>query len=160
MKSVRRERIEAILKQRYVKGANNAKELRKQYQKQDMERFITLVENNSDKASMFKDYVIFESDKDLDNKNWWRTPDGIFLDSPYRDTGLRAYHKIFDDKSTERKWGLSPSYKELGLDLERLGRFAQAVGVQAHLQVIEREIPRDHPEWKTRIPTCRRPEDY
>ena len=141
------ERVEAILKQRYVKGTI---ELRKQHRKRDLERFIALVENDPERKSLFRDYFIFEIDKDSPSSSW-RKPDGIFLDSPYTGTGLKAYYDALDEASEKRKWALSPKYVDLGLDREKLGTFAKAVGVQVVLKVTEQKIPLDHPEWKTRF---------
>ena len=51
--------VEAILKLRYVKGTIK---LREPHHKKDLERFITFVESEPDKASLFKDYHVFELD--------------------------------------------------------------------------------------------------
>ena len=134
--------IEAILKLRYVKGTIK---LRKPHHKQDLERFITLVENEPDKAILFKDYYIFELDKG--GSGTWGFPRKTFLDTPYCNTGLRVYHAILDKDSEIRRLAISPKYEKFGIDLEKLIEFAMAVGVQTKLDAIPQQIPREHPEY-------------
>ena len=134
-------RVKAILDQRYGKGA-----VRGQYHEQDIERFIALIEDQPSRAPLFKDYFIFKIDKNLDNKTWWGTPSIVFLDSPYLDTGLRAYFEALG-KNSNRKRALSPKYEKYGIKPERLGKFAKAVGTQTELEVKEQTIPYSHPKW-------------
>ena len=131
------ERVEAILKQRYVKGTAHSREA---HHKQDIERFIALVETKPDKKNLFKDYFIFK----LKNGRWGK-PSIVFLDSPYLDTGLSAYHEALSDDSG-RKWALSPKYRESGIEPKRLGEFAEKVGAQTKLEPEEQSIPSQHPE--------------
>ncbi len=136
--------IEAILQQRYVNGTI---ELRKPHHKRDIERFIEFVEKEPDKAILFKDYYIFELDKS-GSKTWW-FPRKAFLDTPYCNTGLRAYHAILDLKDSEgRRLAISSKYEKFGIDLEKLVKFAEAIGVQTKLEATKQQIPRDHPEYK------------
>ena len=125
--------VEAILKQRYIKGTI---EHRKPYHKRDMEKFIAFVEKEPDKATLFKEYYVFEINKEGE---WWHIPTAIFLDSPYRNTGLKAYHDALGEDS-DRKWALSPKYKEFGIEPEKIGKFAEIVGAQIKLEVKKQEI--------------------
>ncbi|RKU29937.1 hypothetical protein C6499_07660 [Candidatus Poribacteria bacterium] len=137
--------IEAILNLRYVKGTIK---LRETYHKQDLERFIALVEKEPDKAILFKDYYIFELDKG-GSGTWW-FPRKAFLDTPYYNTGLRTYHALLagvDENSEIRRLAISPKYEKFGIDLEKLVEFAKAIGVQTELDAIEQEIPSEHPEY-------------
>ena len=134
------ERIKMILKQRYMSESFNPHE-------GDLERFIKLVEVDPSKANLFTSYPIFQIDKDLDNKNWWASPQQIFLDSPYLDTGLTAYYEAIEEKSNHFRRALSPKYAKSGIDPKRLGKFAEAVGTQTKLQISKHEISSDHPEW-------------
>lgn len=133
--------IEAILKKRYIKGTIK---LRKPHYKQDLERFIQFIEGEEQgDPSLFKDYHIFESD----DKSWG-IPSIFFLDLPYLKTSLTVYHEILESNSKSRKRVISSKYAKYGIDLERLTKFAQAVGVQTKLEVIPQEsIPTDHPEY-------------
>ena len=137
------DRIEAILEQRYVKGTIN---LRKQHHEEDLERFITFVKDIPWQKNLFKDYFIFELD-DIDNEHWGK-PSIIFLDSPYLDTGLRAYYNALGEDS-DRKWALSPKYEKYGIEPEKLGKFAKAVGAQTKLEdePEPQEIPCNHPQY-------------
>ena len=128
------ERVEAILKKRYSEDSIGPHE-------QDMERFIELLEKEPEQAELFKEYYIFESE-DGD----WRQPGTVFLDTPYLDTGLRAYYDALDEDS-DQKWSISPKYKECGIEPERLAKFARAVGAKTILLPKTQEIPFEHPEW-------------
>ncbi len=132
--------VEAILKQRYVKGTIN---LRKQHHEKDLKRFITLIEDKPSQANLFKDYFIFE----LDNEHWGRPCDHVFMDRPYLDTGLRAYYEALG-KNSNRKRALSPKYEKYGIEPEKIGEFAKVVGAQIKLsdEVEEQEIPYRHPK--------------
>ena len=138
--------VEAILNLRYVKGTIK---LRETYHKQDLERFIALVEREPDKAILFKDYYVFELDKG-GSGTWW-FPRKAFLDTPYYNTGLRVYHAILDailDEDSEiRRLAISPKYEKFGIDLEKLVEFAKAIGVQTKLDAIKQGIPSEHPEY-------------
>ncbi|MDE0689287.1 MAG: hypothetical protein OXI61_14050 [Candidatus Poribacteria bacterium] len=130
--------IEAILNLRYIKGTI---ELRKLHHKRDLEKFIAFLEENPDKANVFRDCYIFEGEKS------WGMPRAFFLDSPYQKTGLTGYYEIFDKDSTNRKMKLSPKYEKLGIDIEKFMKFANVVGVEAKLNAIKQRISNDHPEY-------------
>lgn len=115
------EQVEAALKQRYTRA--NFKP-----QKQDMKRFIALVEKDSTKARLFSEYSVFEG---KDGK--WRTPRAVFLDEPFMETGLSAYHDALG-KQAERA-ALAESYADSGIALNRLVKFAEAVGAQTRLEI-------------------------
>ena len=133
------ERIRMILRQRYADPFNP--------READMERFIKLVEADSNMAKIFESYSVFHIDKDLDDKSWWTRPSKIYLDSPYLNTGLKVLYETLNEDSEGWKWSLSLKYKESGLDLARLAKFAEAVGTQTKLQPTEQWIPREHPEY-------------
>lgn len=120
------EQVEAILKQRYTKDAEIP--ARKVYWS-DLRRFMALVEADKDQAEMFEDYYIFEA------TDGWRQPTGIFLDVPFRETGLSAYYTVLG-KDADRQ-PLSEVYQTTQVSLKRLTAFASAVGAQDHLEVSE-----------------------
>ena len=134
------ERVKAILEQRYTKGSIKPRD-------GDIEKFIDIVEDDPEKKSLFKDYFIFEVNLDRDDSRWFRKPSGVFVDSPYLDTGLTIYHSAFEEDSDFFKRPLSPNYAKSGINLKRFGEFAQAVGAQTKLAVEEQRIPTDHPEY-------------
>ncbi len=115
-----REQIEAILKKRYI--AANFKP-----QKQDLKRFIALVEKDSTAAGLFAEYFVFEG---KDGK--WRKPGGIFLDVPFLETGLTAYHEALGSGST--RVALADSYNDSAI-IKKLVKFAEAIGAQTRLEI-------------------------
>ena len=133
------ERIKVVLKQRYTRGSMKPRP-------QDMKRFIAFVEDNPDKRFLFKDYLIFEVDLERDNARWFRKPSGVFVDSPYLNTGLIAYYETISESSEDSKRALSPNYRKSGIALEKLGKFAETVGAQTKLEIKETTIPSNHPE--------------
>ncbi|MYC24064.1 MAG: hypothetical protein F4X62_21595 [Caldilineaceae bacterium SB0662_bin_25] len=128
--------VRAVLKQRYTEPF--------QPRVEDMERFLAFAEDEPDKLSLFKDYPIFRIDKTLDNKNWWGSHQSVFLDSPYLATGLTTYYEALREE-TSHKWVLSSEYKESGIEPERIGKFAKALGAQSKLTPKKQEIP--HEKW-------------
>lgn len=133
------ERVKAILKQRYKDPFNPRDE--------DMKKFIDLVEENPTSKSIFNNYSIFEIDLKRDNKRWFQKPNKIFVDLPYLDTGLTVYYDAISEDSDSFKRALSPNYAKPGSNIasEDIGKFAEAVGVQAKLEVIKRPIPYNDP---------------
>ena len=75
------EQVEAILKRRYSEGNVSPR-------KEDLMRFVALVEKWPYKARLFADYPIFER-KD----GRYGRPSEVFLDKPFLDTGLSAYYE-------------------------------------------------------------------
>jgi hypothetical protein len=116
-----KEHVEAILRQRYT--SDNFKP-----QKQDLKRFIELVENDSNTAKLFEHYYIFEG---KDGK--WQKPRSVFLDQPFMDTGLAAYYDALGERAS--CVALAPSYEKSGIPIESLVKFARAVGIRAQLEV-------------------------
>ena len=135
------ERVKAILEQRYRKGSIKPRE-------GDMEKFITLVEDQPEKKLLFKDYFIFEVNLKRDDNRWFMKPVGVFVDSPYLYTGLTAYHTVLREDSDSFKRALSPNYAESSIDLKRFGKFAETVGAQTELEIICQCVLPEHPEHK------------
>ena len=135
------ERIKLILRERYRKDSIKPRE-------GDMEKFIALVRDQPEKKVLFKNYFIFQVDLERDNSRWYMKPGGIFVDSPYLDTGLTVYHSALEEDSDSFKRALSPNYVESGIDLKRLGEFAAAVGARTELKIITQQVSSDHPEFE------------
>ena len=135
------DRVKAILKQRYVvKGA-----FHEENHREDLARFIALVERDPDQADLFQEFYIFKIKKNPDDQNWWGPPGIVYLDSPYFDTGLNAYYTALGEQAS--KWALSPAYEKYEIDPGRLGKFSKAVGARTQLEVKKQEIPNTHPEY-------------
>lgn len=115
------ELVDSILKQRYTKENFKPK-------KQDINRFIKLVEMKPDQAKLFGDYFIFEV-----SKGSWQKPKHIFLDQPYKDTGLNSWYSACGKDAA--RVPLYEGYHNCGIKLERLAKFAEAVGVQTKIEI-------------------------
>ena len=114
------EQVEAILAKRYTN--TDFKPL-----KQDLKRFIALVEKDSSKASLFANYFIFEL-KDAK----WGMPSQVFLDQPFKDTGLTSYYRLLDGPA---RFALADRYQDGQISIAKLVKFAEAVGVQTRLEI-------------------------
>ena len=143
------ERIKAILRRQYEDPYT---ETPLKLHEEDMKRFIAFVEQNPDKVILFKDYRVFRTaDRGSFDGGFYHKASIIFLDSPYLETGLKVYYE--DDEYWEYVCTenidpyLSLDYEESDIDLQRLGRFAEAVGAKTKLEVTKQEIPHDHPEF-------------
>jgi hypothetical protein len=130
------EEVELILNARYTKGAEIPAD--KIYLR-DLKRFVALVRQQPEKAKLFASYYIFLGDDDQ-----WHTPDGIYLDQPYKQTDLSAYYgRLGEDAECA---ALHASYKERGIKLEQIGAFAQVVGARMNLKIENRDCRRN-PKW-------------
>ena len=141
--------IEAILKQRYEDPYTI---IPSELHEEDMKRFIALVEQDPDKVILFRDYRVFRTaDRGSFDEGFYHKASIIFLDSPYLETGLKVYYE--DDEYWEYVGTenidpyLSLDYEESNIDLEELGRFAEALGAKTKLEVTKQTIPRDHPHF-------------
>ena len=71
-------------------------------------------------------------------------PSQVFLDSPFLETGLTAYYDLLGDKAPRK--ALAASYADLKIPVERIRKFAQAVGVHDRLEVIDASYWKN-PDW-------------
>ena len=117
------EQVEFILRRRYTKEAEIPDE--KTYL-DDLKRFIALVEKDTKCAKLFEGYYIFECEGDQ-----WSTPEGVYIDEPFRDTGLRAYYEAQGDKA--ELFPLAARYIGVSVAPKRLAAFAEATGAQSAL---------------------------
>ncbi len=115
------ELVEKILEVRY--SANSLRP-----DKEHLSFFVSLVEEEPHRASLFSSHLIFKRDDGRYGK-----PSQVFLDVPFLDTGLRAYYDGLGDTASRR--ALSDEYLQCGVTLERLAAFARAVGAQTALEV-------------------------
>ena len=130
----KKERIEAILKDRYRSNEGLESKIK------DIKHFIDFVEQHPEQAYMFADYSIF---KLTDGK--WDKPREVYLDSPFYETGLLAYYEALGNDAKRR--ALSEDYEKCGISAERIGKFAKEVGVRTKLCVKKQYIPwSSHPE--------------
>ena len=139
-------RVEAVLQKRYDEQLSSILD---DTVKSDMKAFMHLVENDPQQAVLFTDFFIFEIDGAVDGDNMRSRckPSHVFIDTPYEESGLGAYHD-FDTNRQHRKRRLAGRYIDLEVDSQRLVEFADAVGVQRQLKAKCQKVPRKHPEYK------------
>lgn len=125
--------IEKILNKRYIRGNLRPND-------KDLERFIELVEDIPSASTLFKDYFIF---KRPDGK--WTIPSGIFIDRPFRTTGLSSWYAALGDSANRQ--ALNEDYLTREIMPERLARFAGAVGAQARLEIEKANCQHNPAAW-------------
>ncbi len=116
------EQVEAILNQKYKSENFKPK-------KQELKRFIALVETEPHRARLFANYFIFEG-----NDGKWHQPAGIFLDQPFMDTGLSTYYDTIG--ANTKCSALAESYASFGISVKRIAKFAETVGARIHLELM------------------------
>ena len=130
--------IESLLKEQYSQEAVDKKTFRPNIN--HIKRFVAFIQKYPDCAEIFrKCYILkLESGK-------WGMPRSAYLDKPYMDTGLRAWYEAFEDM--ERKNAISSEYEKCGIKPEKIGEFAETLGVPANLLIEKTEVTYKHPEW-------------
>ena len=131
------EQVEAILKQRY---SSNDQILDSKTYTNDLIRFIALVEADPKAAKIFKNSWVFER---ADGK--WGKPSQVYIDTPYLDTGLRAYYRALEDNSD--CVALGNRYIALDVSCAKIVQFAQLAGVVTQLNIARVQC-RTNPEWE------------
>ncbi len=124
--------IEAMLKSRYSGQSITPR-------KSDLKRFVELVESDPKHAKMFQSYPIFER---VDGD--WVKPSQVYLDSPFRATGLYQYYSKLGIKAD--RYPLAESYENTGVEKKRIAKFAEAVGALTRL-VPTRVCCSANPQW-------------
>lgn len=114
--------VAAILKRRYRSDAFAPN-------KEDIKCFIALLEKDPTKAALFAEFWIFEL---KDGK--WGKPNQVFLDHPFMDTELSAYYEALGKEA--QSFALAERYQDCDISIERLAKFAAAVGAKTFLQPI------------------------
>ncbi|MEK7274473.1 MAG: hypothetical protein AAB110_04380 [Candidatus Desantisbacteria bacterium] len=124
--------VKAILKQRYLLK-NRFTTIDDKTYPDDLKLFIDFVEKSSlsleARVNLFADYSIFKL-----SHGKFAKPSEAYLDLPFcDDTGLTVYYreKGSDKKFRYLRYSLSDNYyKACGIDLKKIGMFAENVGVQ------------------------------
>lgn len=128
--------IEAVLNLRYSEDADIPDE--STYQK-DLLRFIEFAESNPSEAKwLFRDFYIFHT-----NDDDRATPSDFYLDSPFRDTGLKVYFEALGAEAAEAS--LADSYATLEISPEKVGDFAALVGARVRLEIADTSV-RNNPD--------------
>lgn len=111
------ELIGLIVKARYSKGVPQPAD---DIYLADLKRFIAHLEMNPMDRQQFANAYLFKLDTGK-----WGMPSQVYIDRPYKETGLRFYHEAVANRS---RWALSAWYQQCGIDLAKITRFAQTVG--------------------------------
>lgn len=111
----------------------------------DLKRFIDYVEKYPHESEMFKSACLFRVDSE---QYEWASADDIYLDDPFKKTGLGTYHGALKPED-QKKWPLSSWYLSCGLHFSKLATFAEAVGCDTdfHNLFLPATCERN-PEWK------------
>jgi hypothetical protein len=125
------EKVRAILEQRYTASA-----FRPDFS--DLKRFVTLFDLDKGHAKLFFEYFVIKT------VEGWRKPSQTYLDSPVLETGLTAFYE--SSLNAEKRVPIAPLYADLGLPLETVRRFLEAIGVRTRLEVVQTTCP-GNPEW-------------
>lgn len=131
------EQVELILKKRYTRDAEIPSE---RTYKKDFKRFVALVEKESSTANLFKGHFVFKCEDDQ-----WHTPNSVYLDAPFLDTGLRAYYDAQADEAEEAALD-SLFYQNIGVPPKKVAAFARATGAIGELQISTCRCYQN-PEW-------------
>jgi len=136
------EEISLLLSKRY---AEESKPPSDKVYLADLKRFIRFLEKNPGESEQFKNAYIFRVDSEAVQ---WCTAEWLYLDRPFKETGLAAYHEAMAASERER-YPLSRWYLECGVELGRFVAIAELVGCSATLA--EFIVPTscvDNPRWE------------
>lgn len=98
----------------------------------DLARMMAFADRSSDAKSMFAESYIFRIESgEFD----WGTPKDTYLDSPFLQTGLRAFYESMANSETQR-WPLSKWYLQCGIPVDKLRRFAELVGCEREFNAL------------------------
>ena len=95
-----------------------------------LQKFIQVLSHESDRySSIFSKYrILYGHDKK------WHRPCEIFIDSPFEDTDMLAYHRLFNEPKNLA--GLSVEYFNANIDNSKLISFATSLGAMMHIPVV------------------------
>lgn len=127
------EEIEQILRSRYSKDGDFP-DLRTNIS--DLKRFSSYLKSNPKAVKIFEGFYIFQTDEE----SWGHTKI-MYLDAPYKDTGLRLFFEAFDKRS---KWPISKKYKGK-IEKSVLIDFCEKLGVCQNIP-IEKTSCRSNPD--------------
>jgi hypothetical protein len=130
--------IEVILEEKYSQNAIESKTFKPDIN--HIKIFADFIEKYPEEAGLLREHHIF---KTKDSR--WRKPPGIYLDSPFMDTGLREWHDVMGEST---RWiALSDEYKKCGLEPDKVGKLAAKLGALISLPIERTKVSHEHPEW-------------
>lgn len=113
-----------------------------------LEAMITFVEKHPDELELFDEAQVF---KVASPSVSWASARAVYLDEPYKKSGLSLlYDHVTDQK--RKRWPLNPWYRECGISLERIVKFAEALGCQKEFSTLTNAAYcRFNPAWRTTL---------
>lgn len=118
----------------------------------DLQRMIAFVEENPKLTEMFTHARVFKVSS-LTTK--WAKAERVFLDEPFRQTGLHLLYELITDQKLKR-WPLDSWYVECGIHLKRIVKFAKALGCQSEFDRLTiRTECYDNPDWDSVLSTAK-----
>lgn len=130
--------IEAILEERYSQNLLQNKVVRGNTG--DIKIFIDFIRKYPGETAIFREYYIFKTEEGK-----WGKPHDIYLDSPFLDTGLREWCKTLG--KFNRLSALSSEYTACSIKPDKVGEFAEKLGVFTNLPIEMSKVSCEHPEW-------------
>ena len=119
------EQVQAVLANHYGSSAN--REFGQHAD--DLKRFLKLIYTEPEAIKLFSKYRII-----LSSSGKWCRASEVYLDSPYIETGLKAF---FEAVEVDRVChSVSGMYSDAGLS-DTICEFASAVGARSHLEIAE-----------------------
>ncbi len=109
-----------------------------------LEAMIAFAEKHPGERALFDKARIF---KVSSQSGSWATARAVFLDEPFKKTGLSLLYDLETDQKRKR-WPLDSWYTECGISLERIVRFAEALGCQREFNQLT--VPANcskNPDW-------------
>lgn len=113
--------LKLILKQRYAKESEPPAD---EDYLANLKRFVIYAEKNPHDRQWFAGAYIFKLKSDICR---WAPAGAVYLDSPFKATGLTSYHAALP-ANEQKKWSLADWYIDCGLDINKLASFAEWVG--------------------------------
>jgi hypothetical protein len=140
------EEVEQILASRYFVGAEPVSD---EIYTADLQRFINFLAGNPEQVDIFRGSTIFKVDSFEPDSLIFDQVDAaaIYLDTPFRETGLSVYHKLLSSEGAGKR-PLSPWYGTCGIEIEKIGHFATALGCESNYSSLYiKSTCHDHPDW-------------
>ena len=110
----------------------------------DLKRMMAFSDKNPHNRQLFGKAFVFRVKAP---KFEWATAGHAFVDEPYGKTNLNLIHELLSEQD-RRRWPLSDWYKESGVSLDKLAKFAAWAGCQTEFDKVYVEASCIHnPNW-------------
>lgn len=111
----------------------------------DLARMLAFLEANPDFQNLFSGARVF---KVAAPASKWASADKVFLDEPYVGTSLHLLYELTTSQKRKR-WPLDAWYAGCGIPVERIVKFAMALGCQSEFDMLAVEASCfENPNWR------------